>query len=84
LHETVVIDNYGGPVERQRVRAQDETQDWRKIDTVELMKVWGIGGPSFYDDIGFRFHLPAYLSLAVTHFNNDAAVEVLEFLLVHI
>ena len=81
LHETIVIDNYGGPKERLQARSPDETQDWRKIDTRELMSVWGIGGPSFYDALGFRFHLPAYLSLAGTHFNDDAAIEAIEFFL---
>ncbi|HJT78348.1 MAG TPA: DUF6714 family protein [Gemmataceae bacterium] len=31
LHETVVLDRYGGPAERRAARESDERQDWRKL-----------------------------------------------------
>lgn len=66
LHETIVIDNYGSKTERQRARENDEKKDWRKlISTPELKSVWGNGGLNFYDDVGLRFHLPAYLYLLI-------------------
>lgn len=71
LHETIVIDHYGGPEERQSARRTDEKKDWRRlIFDPELSEVNGVGGLSFYDAEGLRFHLPAYLSLAVLWASN--------------
>ena len=36
----------------------------------------GVGGLSFYDAVGLRFHLPAYLSLAVIDFDRERAGNV--------
>lgn len=76
LHETIVIDDYGTAEERSEARRHDEKHDWRKlIDDPELLAVHGIGGPNFFDDRGFRFHLPAYLSVAVVDlYREDADV----------
>ena len=53
LHETVVIDMYGGPKERQAAREWDEKHDWRKlVNDAELMRTTGLGGMSFYDAAG--------------------------------
>jgi hypothetical protein len=82
LHETVVIDNYGGPAERQKARGRDEKWDWHKlVSDPELVRICGVGGLDFYDAAGFRFYLPAYLSLAVTDFERKDAGNVLESLM---
>ena len=82
LHETVVIDDYGSTEERQAARERDEKQDWRKlIGAPELARIGGVGGLSFYDAAGLRFHLPAYLSLAVIDFDREDADLVLESLM---
>jgi hypothetical protein len=71
LHESAVIDDYGGPEERLAARARDEKQDWRKLisDPELIQPTWketaGMGGLSFYDAAGLRFYLPAYLSTVV-------------------
>ena len=66
LHETVVIDDYGSTQARQKAREKDEKKDWRKlVDAPELKAVTGIGGLSFFDAEGLRFHLPAYMCLAL-------------------
>jgi len=70
LHESVVIDDRGGPEGRRAVRSLDEKHDWRKlIDDPELRRpnVNGItgGGMCFFDAEGIRFYLPAYLSVVV-------------------
>ncbi|MFO7906398.1 MAG: DUF6714 family protein [Pirellulaceae bacterium] len=60
------MDLFGTPDERQAARKPDEKHDWRKlVNDPELTEVTGVGGLSFYDAEGLRFHLPAYLSLAV-------------------
>jgi hypothetical protein len=84
LHETIVLDNYGSAQERQAARAPDEKRDWRKlVDDPELANVYGIGGLSFYDAAGLRFHLPAYLSLAVKDPDQQVVWE-LHFHLTHL
>src|SRR5258708_1653742 len=88
LHETIVIDNYGGLKAPQAARAPDENHDWRKlIGDPDLARISGVGGLSFYDAAGLRFHLPAYLSLAVIDFERvdaDHALEDLMFDLTHL
>ena len=85
LRETVVIDNCGSAGERAAARAADELADWRRlINDPGLARtggVGGIGGLAFYDAPGLRFHLPAYLSLAVIDFERADAKEVLGSLL---
>ena len=47
-------------------RKMDEQDDWRKlISHPELVNTTGIGGTSFYDAKGFRFHIPAYMCLTI-------------------
>jgi len=90
LHETVVLDDYGGPEERRAARVADEKHDWRTlVGGPELIRptsmdgrTAGMGGLSFYDAAGLRFHLPAYLSVAVSDpYGEDAAGNVVADLL---
>lgn len=69
LHQTIVIDQYGCNCEEAERQAEaDERHDWRKlIDDPELLNVRGVGGLSFYDAPGLRFHLPAYMSAIVKY-----------------
>lgn len=81
LHETVLIDLYEGPEARQEARVMDEKHDWRKL-VGDPALVQLRGDPlSFYDATGLRFHLPAYLSLAVTDFERKDAGQVLHSLM---
>jgi hypothetical protein len=78
LHETIVIDNYGSDKERKAARKQDEKEKWQNlIQDPELVEVSGIGGLSFYDAIGLRFHLPAYMSYVV----HDRDVDIADYLI---
>lgn len=79
LHETVVIDLYGTCQERRAARVPDEKHDWRKlVGDPELTRLCGL---SFYDAIGLRFHLPAYLTLAVSDPNCEDSGQVIANLL---
>ncbi|MEG4146378.1 DUF6714 family protein [Microcoleus sp. Pol12B5] len=81
LHETTLIDLYEGPSARQEARLLDEKHGWRKLvgDPALSQLRWAL---SFYDATGLRFHLPAYLSLAVTDFDlREDAGDVLESLM---
>lgn len=85
LHETIAIDNYEGAAQREASRALDEKQDWRKLlGAPELVEIVYVGGLSFYDAAGLRFHLPAYLSLAVIAPDREDTSNVLESLMFHL
>lgn len=84
LHQTEVLDEYGGEAEQAAARARDELDDWRKVAVdPELKAVHGIGGPSFMDAEGLRFYLPAYMTLALEEPGTDAIESVL-FQLTHL
>ena len=72
LHETIVIDDYGSQAQRAAARKNDELHDWKKVlADPRFPKVHGVGGLSFYDSEGLRFHLPAYLLLALSPVYED-------------
>ena len=82
LHESVVIDNHGTDAQRTKARSEDEQIDWRKlVDDLGLCRFSYRGGLSFFDAEGLRFHLPAYLTLAIRRFESDDAENVLEILM---
>lgn len=68
MHETQVLDDYGINKERKDARAKDPPTDWRVLlqneDFKKIMSA-GWGGMSFLDAEGFRFHLPAAMTLAI-------------------
>jgi len=85
LHETVVIDDYGTEGQRRAAREPDEKHDWRRlVRDPDLARICWVGGLSFYDAAGLRFHLPAYLSLAVIDWEAEASGEILGSLLYHL
>lgn len=84
LHETIVIDNYGSNKARQLARKEDEKKDWRVLlDNPKFVEVHGIGGLSFYDAEGFRFHLPAYLIVGILK-PEEVVIESLIFTLTYL
>ena len=78
LHETIYHDNYGMVSQKVlRQMEEDERFNWEKLlDDPELYLVSGIGGISFYDEKGFRFHLPAYMCLGLIHDGLDIIQEL--------
>jgi len=85
LHQTVAIDDYAGPEAERSAWDADERHDWRRlVADPELARISGVGGLSFYDAVGLRFHLPAYLSLAVIDWEAKASDDVLGCLLYHL
>ncbi len=82
LHETVVLDEWGSAEKRQDARLFDEKSDWRKlVRDPELLRTTGVGGICFFDAAGMRFHLPAYLSLAVRDYQEGDNPQVLDDLI---
>jgi len=83
LHEADVIDDYGGTEARQAARVPDEKHDWRKlVGDPEFTRI--MSALSFYDAAGLRFHLPAYLSLAVIEPEGNNTGDMMESLLFHL
>ncbi len=59
LFEGQAIDDYESEEERGRQRARDEKEDWRRIESKHLNACHS--SLSFFDPLGMRFHLPAFI-----------------------
>lgn len=59
LFEGQAIDDYAGDTERFQQRAKDEKGDWRRIESKHLNACHS--SLSFFDTLGMRFHLPAFI-----------------------
>jgi hypothetical protein len=59
LLEGQAIDDYESEDERARKRARDEKEDWRLIESKHLNACHS--SLSFFDPLGMRFHLPAFI-----------------------
>ncbi len=62
LHETEIIDSYGSMRERKKALKLDTDQHWWEVKDEWIEGFGGVGGPSFLDDKGFTYYLPAYMS----------------------
>jgi hypothetical protein len=63
LSEADAIDDHYGPKKRAKARAKDTYKHWNEINLPA--KDPGDSALSFVDPIGFRFHLPAYMSYII-------------------
>ncbi|QDU26362.1 putative acyltransferase [Anatilimnocola aggregata] len=59
LWEAQGIDDYADDKQVAAYRAQDEKEDWSRISVADLNRCYS--SLSFFDAIGMRFHLPAFL-----------------------
>ncbi|MEM7011844.1 MAG: DUF6714 family protein [Verrucomicrobiota bacterium] len=59
LFEGQALDDYESQEERIRKREQDEKEDWRRIEAKQLNACYS--SLSFFDQLGMRFHLPAFI-----------------------
>ena len=59
IYEANGRDDYAGDSELARLRELDERNDWRNLDPDLLNQYYST--PSFFDALGFVFHLPAFL-----------------------
>lgn len=76
LNETVIIDNYGTADERAVARGTDPSEDWHALMTLpELRTINGVGGVHFFDAEGLRFHMPAYLHLALDEYEEADSMD---------
>jgi hypothetical protein len=75
--ETNVIDDYGSEEERLAARLQDKDECWQDVvKAPPWLEAWG--SFSFIDPIGFRYYLPAAMTVAIV--NRELTYEIgLEF-----
>lgn len=69
LREAQLIDDYGSEEERREARSLDEALDWKNIP--EAMIARYCSSLSFFDALGMRFHLPAYMCFALRHYKDS-------------
>lgn len=62
LHETEVIDDYGTDEERAEARKKDRDSKWQAVPHGHLAEICGVGGICFFDVIGWKYYLPAYMT----------------------
>lgn len=60
LFEANGLDDYADRSELRRLRSLDEKLDWKRITTADLSRCYC--SPTFFDPLGFVFHLPAFLT----------------------
>lgn len=64
LHESEALERHDCEVDRFAARELDEKTNWKlHVQDPELSQIATVGGPIFMDAEGFRFYLPAYLTL---------------------
>ena len=68
LHEADVIDDYGSADERAAAREHDELHDWQRIPDDDMENHSSV--LCFMDEEGLRFHLPAYMRLALRRYRD--------------
>ena len=64
LFEAQAIDNYGTKNQRQQMRDKDEKKLWHRIQIKHLNACHS--SLSFFDSLGMRFHLPAFIIAELT------------------
>jgi hypothetical protein len=68
-NEAWVIDDYG--TDRQRAKARKKDTETRWQDVPERDIAYGSSCLSFFDEIGFRYYLPAYIVWCLRHIDTE-------------
>ncbi|MEM8502064.1 MAG: DUF6714 family protein [Cyanobacteria bacterium P01_D01_bin.1] len=69
LHEATVLDDYGGPEERAKARAQDTEKRWQEVPERDIRCEDAV--LSFLDAKGFRYYIPAYMIWYLRHIDGE-------------
>ncbi|MEM9525196.1 MAG: DUF6714 family protein [Bacteroidota bacterium] len=72
--EADVIDDYGSAQARAAARAQDEQVDWSKIPYNLIGSLRYQSVTSFFDEEGFRFHLPIIMLYVLDEYQTSDSV----------
>ena len=72
LHQALVRDDYGGPQAEVEARLQDTETRWQDVPDADIA-----ARPEYFhflDDAGIRYYLPAEMSWALRHHEDDDAL----------
>lgn len=69
LHEAMALDDYGGPEERQKARAQDTENRWQDVPDEDIRSSDAV--LNFLDPKGFRYYIPAFLVWYLTFIDSE-------------
>jgi hypothetical protein len=69
LHELNVIDGYGGSEERRQARSLDIDATWTEVPDDHIRRL--AQGWVFFDSIGFRYYLPAFMCFELRYFYRE-------------
>ena len=68
LSEAWVIDDRGSAKERAEARQQDTEARWQDVSEEDI--AYGSVCLHFFDAVGFRYYLPAYIIWVLRHMDN--------------
>lgn len=69
MSEAWVIDNYGSEEERDAARREDAETRWQDVPEKDI--AYGHICLCFFDEIGFRYYIPAYIVWSLHNMNNQ-------------
>jgi len=69
LSEAWVIDDCGSDKKRAKARKKDAETRWQDVPEKDI--AYGSSCLSFFDEIGFRYYLPAYIVWCLRHIDNE-------------
>ena len=69
LSEAWVIDDRGSDEERQAARNEDTETRWQDVPEKDI--AYGYSCLSFFDEIGFRYYIPAYIVWYLRHMDDE-------------
>ncbi len=74
LHEADVIDSYGSQKEREVARKLDLDRFWWEVPHADIERYpWIL---SFLDATGFRYYIPAYMTWALTQYEDSGSLSL--------
>lgn len=68
LSEAQVVDDYGSEEERAEARKQDTEKRWQDVPEKDI--AYGHISLAYFDEIGFRYYIPAYIIWSLRNMNN--------------
>lgn len=69
LHEAIAIDDYASDDEQRAARRLDVDTRWQDVPDAEI---WACNSAlSFVDEKGFRYYIPAFMTYALRHWEDD-------------
>jgi hypothetical protein len=82
LHEAIALDDCASPDEQRAARSLDVDGRWQDVPDAEI---WACNSAlSFVDEKGFRYYIPAFMTYALRHWEDDEDGYVLSACMYHL